>query len=41
MTVDCSSTALIVIDVPEKLAPAMSDFEPCAIRIELLHDGAR
>ena len=41
MNIDTDSTALVVIDVQEKLAPAMSDFEPCANRIELLLDGAR
>ena len=41
MTIDIASTALVLIDVQEKLAPAMCDFEPCANRIELLLDGAR
>ncbi len=41
MNIESDSTALILIDVQEKLAPAMNDFEPCANRIELLLDGAR
>ena len=41
MSINIESAALIVIDVQEKLAPAMSDFEACANRIELLLDGAR
>ena len=41
MNIKTDSTALMLIDVQEKLAPAMSDFEPCANRIELLLDGAR
>ena len=41
MNIEVASTALVLIDVQEKLAPAMSDFEPCANRIELLLDGAR
>ena len=41
MNMDIGSAALVVIDVQQKLAPAMSDFETCANRIELLLDGAR
>lgn len=41
MNIEVASTALVLIDVQEKLAPAMCDFEPCANRIELLLDGAR
>lgn len=40
MNLTPENTALIVIDVQEKLAPAMHDFEPCANRIELLLSGA-
>ena len=36
-----ADTALVVIDLHERLVPAMSDFEPCANRIELLLSGAR
>lgn len=41
MFIDPAETALIVIDIQERLAPAMSEFEPCANRIEMLLDGAR
>ena len=41
MFMDPADTALIVIDVQQKLAPAMHDFEPCANRIELLLAGAK
>ena len=35
-----SDTALVVIDLQERLAPAMADFEPCADRAEMLLKGA-
>ena len=41
MFIDPAETALVVIDLQERLAPAMSDFEPCANRAELLLAGAR
>ncbi len=41
MLIDPASTALIVIDLQEKLVPVMNNFEACANRIELLLDGAR
>ena len=41
MFIDPADTALVVIDLQQKLAPAMSDFEPCANRVELLLAGAR
>ena len=41
MFIDPAESALIVIDLQEKLAPAMSEFEPCADRIEMLLAGAR
>ena len=41
MFIDPAETSLIVIDLQERLAPAMSDFEPCAKNVELLLNGAR
>ena len=41
MFIDPADSALIVIDLQERLAPAMSDFEPCARSAELLIRGAR
>jgi len=41
MFIDPAETALIVIDMQERLAPAMSDFEPCADRVAMLLAGAR
>lgn len=41
MFIDPAETALIVVDMQERLAPAMSEFEECANRVELLLDGAR
>lgn len=41
MFIDPAETALVVIDVQERLAPAMHDFESCADRIELLLSGAK
>jgi len=41
MFIDPAQTALIVIDLQQRLAPAMSDFEPCAKNAELLINGAR
>ena len=41
MSLTAENTALIVIDVQEKLASAMHEFEPCANRVELLLAGAR
>lgn len=40
MFIDPAETALVVIDLQERLAPAMSEFEPCADRAELLLKGA-
>ena len=36
MSATPENTALILIDVQERLASAMHEFEPCANRIELL-----
>ncbi len=41
MFIDPAESALIVIDLQERLAPAMSDFESCAKNAELLINGAR
>jgi len=41
MFIDPAETSLIVIDLQERLALAMSDFEPCAQNVELLLNGAR
>jgi nicotinamidase-related amidase len=41
MFIDPAETALVAIDLQEKLAPAMAEFEPCAKRAELLISGAR
>lgn len=41
MTAKIENTALVVIDVQERLSAAMHDFESCANRIELLINGAR
>ena len=40
MFIDPAETALIVVDLQERLAPAMSEFEACANRAELLLAGA-
>jgi len=40
MSIEIATTALIVIDLQQRLAPAMSGFESCADRVELLLDGA-
>ena len=39
MFIDPAQTALIVIDLQQRLAPAMSDFEPCAKNAELIING--
>ena len=41
MFIDPAETSLIAIDLQERLAPAMSEFEACADRVELLLAGAR
>lgn len=40
MFIDPAETALVVIDLQERLAPAMAEFEPCANRVEMLLAGA-
>ena len=40
MFIDPADTALVVIDLQERLVPAMSDFEPCGNRVEMLLKGA-
>ena len=40
MFIDPAETAFVAIDLQEKLAPAMAEFEPCADRVELLLKGA-
>ena len=40
MFIDPAGSALVVIDLQERLVPAMSDFEPCAKNAELLINGA-
>jgi len=40
MFINPAETALIVVDMQERLAPAMADFEACADRVELLLKGA-
>ena len=40
MFIDPNTTALVVVDLQEKLAPAMSEFEECANRVEMLLKGA-
>ena len=40
MFIDPAETALVVIDLQERLAPAMAEFEACANRAELLLAGA-
>ena len=40
MSIEVATSALIVIDLQQRLAPAMSGFESCADRVELLLDGA-
>ena len=36
MFIDPAETSLVVIDLQERLAPAMAEFEACANRVELL-----